>query len=485
MTTLAIPAPPLVGVLELASKYRYGLTSRGIPLYLFRPYDTDQPEYIVGSSERDLSRNQIAVVEVPTTATTTAPAHGHPRANLLRLLGPVGDPAAERTALLQHYCPLNSRLETAAVTEAATAAVSPDTTDDANRFEISAATGWTVLHVDPAGCRDIDDAIAYHPATNRWATIIADVAAVIPVVGPLNARARAIGATFYDLEGRVVTPMLPPTLSEDAASLLPGQRRRGIALISNPPCALQWAFCWVTVEHSFSYESFSVSPLAARLGLPPGFDSHEWIADRMFIYNAAAGALLKEASQGLLRVQPPADAAAVATWPADLQHLANERATYAVADRATEQNHTGLGLPAYAHASSPLRRFADLVNQRVLKILIAGDRAGPATPPEIAEHLNRRADANRRWSRDLTFLTHVTPGKVHEIEVVPLSTTQVWVPLWSRLLRLRHEVPEDAPLPTRIAIFCDPTRRNWRSRILTAPATGSSGEAPAPAAATE
>jgi hypothetical protein len=54
--------------------------------------------------------------------------------------------------------------------------------------------------------------------------------------------------------------------------------------------------------------------------------------------------------------------------------------------------------------------------------------------------------------------------------VVPVSPTHVWVPLWSRLLRLRH-VPTEPP--TRIAIFCDPTKRNWTRRILTAPAPAS------------
>jgi exoribonuclease R len=474
----ALPPPPLVGVLELASKYRYGLTSRGIPLYLFRPYDESRPQYIVGSSERDLSRNQIAVVEAPPPDAPAPPAHGHIRANLIRLLGPVGDPVAERAGLLQYYCPVHAKL----VAATATASTAPDTSDDHRRMEIDTANGWTVFHVDPAGCRDIDDAIAFHPATGRWATIIADVAAAIPAMGPLNARARAIGATFYDLEGRVVRPMLPPEISEDAASLLPGQRRRGVALITDPVSAdaatePAWVFCWTTVAHSFSYESFATSDLAASLHITT--DPHDWIAERMIAYNAAAGRTLKSASQGLLRVQPPADAAAVTTWPASLRHLANEHASYQVADvTATNQGHTGLGLPAYAHASSPLRRFADLVNQRALKILIAADGAGPTAPPELADHLNSRTAANRRWTRDLTFLTHVTPGKVHEIDVVPLSATQVWVPLWGRLLRLRHEVPV---APTRIAIYCDPTRPNWKMRVLTAPAsTGSSSDSPTP-----
>ena len=139
----------LVGVLEFTSKYRYGLTSRGAPLYLFRPYDEAQPDYIVGSSERDTSRNQIAVVEVPVSLQEPVGIQ-KPRGSLVRLLGPVGDFVTERDALLQHYCPHKS-----AVSEEIA-----DTSDDENRRPIDAEHGWLTFHIDPPGCRDIDDAIA-------------------------------------------------------------------------------------------------------------------------------------------------------------------------------------------------------------------------------------------------------------------------------------------------------------------------------------
>lgn len=449
-----------VGTLELASKYRYGLTSRGAPLYLFRPYDEDQNDYIVGCSERDTSKNQLAVVEVPVGVGGASTTTQKPRANLVRLFGPVGDPAAERAALLQHYCPISTK----PFTEPTPA---PITTDDDRRIEISAAAGWATLHVDPPGCRDIDDAIAWFPTERLWAIVIADVAAAIPANSVLNSRAAAIGSTFYDLEGRVIRPMLPADISEDAASLLPGCRRRGVALLfpdgATDPAAARWALCWITVAHSYSYESFATSPHA---WMANGADPHDWIAEQMIRYNAAAATLLQRHSYGVLRTQPPADATKADTWPTELRHLANERATYQPADIAAEQGHAGLGLPAYTHASSPLRRFADLINQRALKTIIIGDGARAHEIPETAAHLNDRTAANRRWSRDLTFLTHVTPGKVHIIDVVSISSTHVWVPLWNRILRLRHTPTEP---PTRIAIFCDPTKRNWRQRILTAP----------------
>jgi exoribonuclease R len=453
----------LVGTLEFASKYRYGLTSRGAPLYLFTPYDETWQPLIVGSTERDTTRNQIAIVEAPQTAQGVPdhPMLQKSRGNLIRLLGPVGDKIAEISGLLQHYCPDK---QTRIFTEA-------DTTHDSQRLEISASSGWTVFHVDPPGCRDIDDAIAFHP-DGRMAITIADAAAVVPLNSIVDDTARAIGATFYDLDGRVVKPMLPPTISEETASLLPGERRRGVSLILNANGSLdRWTLSWITVAESYTYDNFMTSKTAAALQILPTIDPHDWIADQMIRYNTEAATLLRVAGQGLLRVQEVADADAISSWISIdpvLSRLAHESASYEQVDLSRSQGHASLALDAYCHASSPIRRYADLANQRILKGLIAGT---PISTLDIttATHLNARTKANRRWTRDLTFLHHVTPGRVHEIDVIWTSADQVWVPTWGRLLRLRHDEIHPAGTHGCIQIFCDPTRRNWRRRILTAP----------------
>lgn len=459
----------LVGVLELSSKYRYGLTSRGAPMYLFRPYDEDQPDMIVGCSYRDTSHDQIAVVQPP----TESPAPGQkPRGTLVRLLGQVGAPAVECAGLLEHYC----------CTRTYTAVLPPvDESDDAVREELSPATGWLTFHIDPPGCRDIDDALAWHPATQTWAITIADAAAAVPAVGPLNDAARAIGETFYSTAGEVQRAMLPPTISEECASLLPGQRRRGVTYFfgpgPGPAVAERWALTWITVTHSFTYDSFPASEVARQVG-ELHCDAHNLVTSMMLLYNRRAAELLKRIapSTGILRVQSAPDAEAVRTWTAidpALARMANEAATYAfVADH--DQSHAGLALNAYCHASSPLRRYADLANQRLIKAHITQNIVGSSERMELCDHLNARTRAARRWARDLLFLEKVTPGRIHDIAVVWVDESRVWVPEWSRLLRIRHEVPQPPPAPgtpDRIRIFCDPTKRNWRRRVLTATAT--------------
>lgn len=438
---------PLVGVLELASKYRYGLTSRGAPLFLFKPYDQTQPDYHVGSTERDLTRNQIALVD-PSSEN---------RGTLVRLFGPVGDPDAEHAALLQHYAPSPPK---------ATEIPESDTGDDENRIPIDAASGWTTFHIDPPGCRDIDDAVAYNHATRSWAITIADAAASVPIDSALDKAARAIGATFYNIEGRALRPMLPAILSEGAASLLPGERRRGLTLFISPSGEETFALSWITVVHSFTYDGFGRSDLAYDLQISR--DPHSWIEELMIRYNRAAAAILRKANTGVLRVQAAAVQTLWAKIDPALGFLAAEAAAYEATDAGKEQNHASLGL--YCHASSPLRRYADLVNQRALKAILRG---GPTAGADV-DHLNARAKANKRWTRDLTFMTHVTPGRVHTIEVIWLQAEakiRVWVPAWKRIITLRHEERHATGYIGEIRIFCDPTRRNWKQRILTASTT--------------
>jgi hypothetical protein len=186
----------------------------------------------------------------------------------------------------------------------------------------------------------------------------------------------------------------------------------------------------------------------------------------MIRYNRAAAALLKANGVGLLRVQAEAEVTAAPPNP-ELQFLMNEAARYETVMPDTEQLHATLGL--YCHASSPLRRYADLLNQRALKAILTQKMQLLLTDEAKAAYLNERATANRRWSRDLTFLTHVTPGRIHIIDVVGISATHVWVPLWRRIIRLRHEETETIKKGS-IRIFCDPTKRNWKQRVLTAPA---------------
>jgi VacB/RNase II family 3'-5' exoribonuclease len=72
-------------------------------------------------------------------------------------------------------------------------------------------------------------------------------------------------------------------------------------------------------------------------------------------------------------------------------------------DDAEQPGHFGLAAQDYAHSTAPNRRFVDLVTQRVVKAMLAGEPA-PYTDDElaaIATHCNERESAGRKVERTM------------------------------------------------------------------------------------
>lgn len=86
-------------------------------------------------------------------------------------------------------------------------------------------TDLPFLTLDPPGSTDLDQAMALERAGDGYLVryAIADVPAFVAPGGPIDAAARERGQTLYAPDRR--SPLHPPLLSEDAASLLPGQVR--------------------------------------------------------------------------------------------------------------------------------------------------------------------------------------------------------------------------------------------------------------------
>ena len=86
-------------------------------------------------------------------------------------------------------------------------------------------TALPFLTIDPPGSMDLDQAVHLERAGDGYRVryAIADVPAFVKAGGAVDAETRKRGQTIYAPDSR--TPLHPPALSEDAASLLPGQTR--------------------------------------------------------------------------------------------------------------------------------------------------------------------------------------------------------------------------------------------------------------------
>ncbi|MFF1902420.1 RNB domain-containing ribonuclease [Kitasatospora sp. NPDC058218] len=133
--------------------------------------------------------------------------------------------AADSARINAELTELRARLEIrtewpeAVLAEAEQAAESP-------RLPEYDATDLPLFTVDPPGSRDLDQAmhLAHRPGGGyRVHYAIADVAAFVRPGGEIDAEARRRVQTLYFPDHRV--PLHPARLSEDAASLLPGETR--------------------------------------------------------------------------------------------------------------------------------------------------------------------------------------------------------------------------------------------------------------------
>jgi len=478
--------PSIVGTIELTSKSRYGMTKRGVPIYLFTPYDKRYPHFYVGCSEKDLSHNRIGLIKFDNWKST------FPRGNLQQLLGISGDEKAEREALIWQACPWRYPVFD----------YQPKPNNTLSRTQLE---GFT-FHIDPPGCRDVDDVFTVEQLPHqKWkiTITISDVSLFVEDGGAVDIIASLISQTLYDTDGKVLRPMLPTDYSEKACSLLPGKESYGISLSflwdGTTIVDLKWFHSVFTVDKTYTYEDFQengrsyrnlIQAIASYLAKEPLEDAHDWVAQMMLYYNTEAGKMLKEAKQGILRRHSAPDLERWAMYEKNLPELvklAYQSAEYCLAEEENTQ-HYGIQTDAYAHASSPIRRYADLVNQRVLSNLIRNNAEFYIVPQAMYD-MNLRGKTIKRFARDMDFLKAIMTGET-TFEAVILETVEkqggwtkvkLYVPQWKRSVSTtyqtlsehrvlsRDEKTEIDVTPfRRVTIHCafSPNARNWKERVL-------------------
>jgi exoribonuclease R len=450
----------------------YGMTSRNIPLYLCEPLNKGYPSFRVACKEKDRSHNLLIAFAFESWDTDTE----LPRGGLRAIFGPAEDPLAETKALAHLSCPFTAPK----IDEP------PHLLADPDRIVLNEGT----FNIDPPGCKDIDDVLTIVENSDKSWTIaitIADVSECIYPNSKAFMMAKKIGATTYQ-DGVAVRPMFHSSISENACSLLPGYQRYGLSLqfqwtpqqgISNP----HFVKSLVVNQESYTYESIYdsktirldiLAALASELAGKHTVDSHEWIEQCMLFYNTEAAKVLAKANLGILRIHdaPVQDKCKLLeSIDPSLKFLAYSSALYAPV--STTSRHFGLDRDLYCHASSPIRRFADLMNQYILKAHLSF-RQQPFSEEEIhktVHWLNKRQHIIAAAERDFAFLKAITHSTSSDVEGQVLWTqgtyTFVWIPIWKttlRMSRISELVPGD---PITIQYYCDRRKAKWKDRLIT------------------
>ena len=435
----------VAGVLQLTSKTRYGLTSRNIPMYLFSPLNKVFPQMIVASAHRDLKKNLLVVAEKINDDKL-------PRGQIVDIVGVCGDPLAERKAIHVAYSPdYWSKI--------------PETIEPSfNRPILDVPT----INIDPPGCLDIDDCISiwnHEDGFTKVAITIADVAEWVRA-NPWMSHAQNIGQSLYD-GGVPARTMFPKTL-ESKMSLLPGEKRLGYTLFFDWVDNAIWNphFKETVIINKASY-TYGNCRLATEIpmdtlreicehlaGKKPLLDPHDWVAELMIYYNKQMADALIVIGRGLLRHHTAPDSEKLEKY----ERLGLNARMFAYASATYEHVspkvlHWGFQT-RYCHGSSPIRRWADVVNQMAMKGMPV---------PNAKEDCNRLQKFAKNHARDLAFLD-ILQRKHEDIKGIVVSPTRIWIPDWNRLITSPNDLVEGTPVNVRY--FLDMQRPTWKERLV-------------------
>jgi len=478
--------PLIVGTLELTNKSIYGLTKRGYPMYLFTPYNPSYPHFIVGCSEKDTGKNRIVVIKFSEWVSEASRSATFPRGLLERNLGISGEFNAEYKALIWQACPYY-------YPEYPYELIRKDTPREL-------INGYS-FNIDPEGCRDIDDVFTFKKLDiDGWLVTItiSDVAAYIEDGSAIDIMASLIGQTLYDQNGTIIKPMLPEAYQNEC-SLLPNKLSYGLSMqflwLSNSQKILNVKWFESTLENNrtFTYEEFQQNPIyplqeiASHLAKTPLDDSHKWVEQMMIFYNKEAGKILKSNQMGILRRHSVPNQERLERYKKylpEFEHFAFSAAEYCLAEE-TDTTHYGLHSDTYAHTSSPIRRYADLVNQRILKLIIQGSSEKYIVPLAMYD-MKQREKAVKHFARDVDFLKAITSRNtgtgiiMDTVKKENRLKIKVYIYEWKRIVSVYYKIQDDMIMSkdetteidatlyrkVKVEYAVIPNARNWKERVV-------------------
>jgi len=460
----------IVGILQTSSKIRQGIDKKGRMLYIFKPINASLPEFTVASKLNNQIKNQWCIIDYLDWTDK------RPRGAIVSLLGSVGDYEIEKKALIKHYRPniiyQKNNIDQVQI-------IIDNYYDNSWRNDREIVSDYTVS-IDPIGCCDIDDALSLYKLNDnmyRLGIHISDLSGFIELNSILDINAQNLGATLYF--GNENMPMWPRELSDNLFSLIKGFDRptltiyiyydvlanmlklddKVIKTIINNKNQLDYSNNSIYSEKNIDWSILKiiVDRLRFNMGYKPSVDSHDWIETLMIHYNTIVAQNFKE--NAIYRNQSIRQE----IYPEKLKFLLWESANYSVISKG----HSCLGLNNYTHATSPIRRYADFLVQKIINNNIN-------VCDELIEKLNRLQKLDKKFYRDLVYIESIYNNKERVINCILLedisdkSKINVYVEEWHCQIKINLVINQMVNKfdCVKLEYYIDPHQIQWKKKII-------------------
>ena len=348
----------MLGTLKFSSRVQYGRNKKNIPYYLFEPLNTNI-KYIV-ASRLGYNNRVDYYAEIDIIDDTCKPNRGA----IKKILGPINDYNVTKKLIL-----LKNKINHKCI---------DFSINEYSDFQLTPINEFTYT-IDPKGSKDIDDAFSYELDTNILKIHITDLTDIdIKNMDELI----NIASTFYDDDENI--NMLPSEICEKSHSLLEKENKNVISLIvnlNNGECKFLRTI--IQVNKNLSYEEadqlFDQEDIWIKLKKNTNIffkdinDSHDFIEKIMIFYNSQFSKYMKTFQKNYpirvhkgLRIDVFNKLEKSNIINENLKNKICYHAAEYVSVSTDDTFHKSLDIDKYTHATSPLRRIIDLINQRIV-----------------------------------------------------------------------------------------------------------------------
>ena len=429
----------IVGVLRLDDNKRYGFNKKNVPYIKFNSVSGKYPAFIVPCKLRTKIA-KYCIVSFNRWNTSDK----HPVFQIEEYLGDVDD----------EYSTIKMLLAKVGIRRTGRRITYNELTD----YQLL-KQDYNTFSIDPTGCRDIDDAFHF----KRYPTGEIEIGIHIANVAR---HVKSVKLPFYSsiyYRNGEQDNMIGDDWSYNTCSLVNGEKRLALSLIIKfrGDCIVSKKFKECVVKNTaLSYseansEDCKISEVSELLSFSrehfdqPDMTAEKMVEKYMIIYNSSVASKLfySNPDDVILRTHAgQKNYNRISSIDSKLDEFINRRqmeaAVYAIAPEDTA--HRTLGVDFYTHATSPIRRYIDIINQHMIISTIDSEYSWSKEDFEIdIEAINSFNKSLRKFYNFYKKLEIIHSGCLEgnsDYEAYIVGINGIKIELWIPSLEITHKI---------------------------------------------